>query len=123
MIIHRGEAWQSAQVEAALSEADAGDFVPEKDMAAKLNQLGKRKKAEADGWAQDNHEAIQELNRMVEERGLFSDGLFKIEQIMERVRKGEEVLHSLDDVERELSLDGEPAEFGKNRTLRFSGHP
>ena len=105
MIIHRGEAWQSAQVEAALSEADAGDFVPEKDMVAKLNQLGKRKKAEADGWAQDNHEAIQELNRMVEERGLFSDGLFKIEQIMERVRKGEEVLHSLDDVERELSRD------------------
>ncbi|CAM6869476.1 Transposase [Escherichia coli] len=24
---------------------------------------------------------------------------------------------------RELSLYGEPAEFGKNRTLRFSGHP
>jgi post-segregation antitoxin (ccd killing protein) len=40
--------------------------------------LGKRKKAEADGWAQDNHEAIQELNRMVEERGLFSDGLFNL---------------------------------------------
>ncbi len=100
------EAWQSEQVEVALSEADAGDFVPEKDMAAKLNQLGKRKKAETDGWAQDNREAIQELNRMVEERGLFSDGLFQAEQIMERVRKGEEVLHSLDDVERDLGLDG-----------------
>lgn len=34
MIIHRGEAWQSAQVEAALSEADAGDFVPEKDLTS-----------------------------------------------------------------------------------------
>ncbi len=22
-----------------------------------------------------------------------------------------------------MLLDGEPAEFGKNRTLRFSGHP
>lgn len=64
------EAWQSEQVEAALSEADAGDFMPEKDMAAKLNQL------------------------------------VKAEQIMERVRKGEEVLRSLDDVERELGLDG-----------------
>ena len=102
MIIHRGEAWQSAQVEAALSEADAGDFVPEKIWRRSSISWASGKKAEADGWAQDNHEAIQELNRMVEERGLFSDGLFKIEQIMERVRKGEEVLHSLDDVEREL---------------------
>ncbi|TRL88681.1 hypothetical protein FNL65_34215, partial [Pseudomonas aeruginosa] len=25
--------------------------------------------------------------------------------------------------ERQLPLPGEPAEFGKNRTLRFSGHP
>lgn len=99
------EAWQNAQVEAALSEADAGDFLPEKDMAEKLNQLGKRNKVEMDGWAQENHEAIQELNRMVEEQGLLSDDLSKAEQIMERVRKGEEVLHSLDDVERELSLD------------------
>jgi hypothetical protein len=27
------------------------------------------------------------------------------------------------DYERALALIGEPAEFGKNRTLRFSGHP
>ncbi|MGN5064905.1 type II toxin-antitoxin system CcdA family antitoxin [Aeromonas sp. 6P] len=100
------EAWQGEQVEAALSEADVGDFLPEKEMAEKLNQLGKRNKVEMDGWAQENYEAIQELNRMVEERGLFSDGLSKVEQTMERVRKGEEVLHSLDDVERELGLDG-----------------
>ena len=99
------EAWQGTQVEAALSEADAGDFLPEKEMAEKLNQLGKRNKVEMDGWAQENHEAIQELNRIVEEHGLLSDDLSKAEQIMERVRKGEEVLHSLDDVERELSLD------------------
>ena len=99
------EAWQGTQVEAALSEADAGDFLPEKEMAEKLNQLGKRNKVEMDGWAQENHEAIQELNRIVEEHGLLSDDLSKAEQIMERVRKGEEALHSLDDVERELSLD------------------
>lgn len=99
------EAWQGTQVEAALSEADAGDFLPEKEMAEKLNQLGKRNKVEMDGWAQENHEAIQELNRIVEEHGLLSDDLSKAEQIMEIVRKGEEVLHSLDDVERELSLD------------------
>ncbi|MDH0939227.1 type II toxin-antitoxin system CcdA family antitoxin [Aeromonas caviae] len=99
------EAWQGAQVEAALSEADAGDFLPEKEMAEKLNQLGKRNKVEMDGWAQENHEAIQELNRIVEEHGLLSDDLSKAEQIMERVCKGEEVLHSLDDVERELSRD------------------
>nr|QIS34962.1 hypothetical protein [Serratia marcescens]QIS35074.1 hypothetical protein [Klebsiella pneumoniae] len=24
---------------------------------------------------------------------------------------------------RFIRVDGEPAEFGKNRTLRFSGHP
>lgn len=67
------ESWQRSQVEAALIEADAGDFVPEKEMAAKFNRLGKRKKAETDGWARDNYEAIQELNRIVEDRGLFSD--------------------------------------------------
>jgi len=50
------EAWQGTQVEAALSEADAGDFLPEKEMAEKLNQLGKRNKVEMDGWAQENHE-------------------------------------------------------------------
>jgi RHH-type transcriptional regulator, rel operon repressor / antitoxin RelB len=33
------EAWQLAQIEAALSEADAGDFMPEKEMVAKFNQL------------------------------------------------------------------------------------
>ena len=26
-------------------------------------------------------------------------------------------------VKRQSGGDGEPAEFGKNRTLRFSGHP
>ncbi|RWT68769.1 hypothetical protein DN604_23105, partial [Aeromonas caviae] len=54
-------------------------------MAAKFNQLGQRKNAEADRWKLENHEAIQELNRIVEERGLFSDGLFDVEQVMERV--------------------------------------
>lgn len=34
------EAWQIAQIEAALFEADAGDFVPEKEMAAKFNRWG-----------------------------------------------------------------------------------
>lgn len=34
------EAWQIAQIEAALSEADAGDFVPEVEMAAKFNRWG-----------------------------------------------------------------------------------
>lgn len=33
------EAWQGAQVEAALMEADAGDFVLEKDMLAKFYRL------------------------------------------------------------------------------------
>ncbi len=101
------EAWQNLEVEAALSEANVGDFVPEKEMAAKFNQLGQRKNAEADRWKRENNEAIQELNRMVEERGLFSDELLKVEKIMERVRKGEEKLFSLEDVERELGLDGE----------------
>ena len=32
------EAWQIAEVEAALREADAGDFVPEKEMMAKFNR-------------------------------------------------------------------------------------
>lgn len=32
------EAWQVAEVEAALCEADAGDFVPEKEMMAKFNR-------------------------------------------------------------------------------------
>ena len=34
------EAWQITEVEAALREADAGDFVPEKEMMAKFNQWG-----------------------------------------------------------------------------------
>ena len=34
------EAWQIAEVEAALREADAGDFVPEKEMMVKFNRLG-----------------------------------------------------------------------------------
>ena len=34
------EAWQIAEVEAALREADAGDFVPEKEMMAKFNRGG-----------------------------------------------------------------------------------
>jgi predicted transcriptional regulator len=34
------EAWQVAEVEAALCEADAGDFVPEKEMMAKFNRWG-----------------------------------------------------------------------------------
>ena len=32
------EAWQIAEVEAALLEADADDFVPEKEMMAKFNR-------------------------------------------------------------------------------------
>lgn len=32
------EAWQITEVEAALREADAGDFVPEKEMMAKFNR-------------------------------------------------------------------------------------
>ncbi len=61
------EAWERSHIEAALSEADTGDFLPEKEMAAKFNQLGQRKNAEADRWKLENHEAIQELNRIVEE--------------------------------------------------------
>ena len=34
------EAWQIAQIEAALIEADSGDFVPEKEMAAKFSRWG-----------------------------------------------------------------------------------
>ena len=34
------EAWQIAEVEAALREADAGDFVPEKEMTAKFTRWG-----------------------------------------------------------------------------------
>ena len=34
------EAWQITEVEAALREADAGDFVPEKEMMAKFNRWG-----------------------------------------------------------------------------------
>ncbi|WP_270806694.1 type II toxin-antitoxin system RelB family antitoxin [Aeromonas sp. QDB62] len=34
------EAWQIAEVEAALREANAGDFVPEKEMMAKFNRWG-----------------------------------------------------------------------------------
>jgi RHH-type rel operon transcriptional repressor/antitoxin RelB len=34
------EAWQISEVEAALREADSGDFVPEKEMMAKFNQWG-----------------------------------------------------------------------------------
>ncbi len=34
------EAWQIAQIEAALSEANVGDFVPETEMAAKFNRWG-----------------------------------------------------------------------------------
>ena len=34
------EAWQITEVEAALREADAGDFVSEKEMMAKFNRLG-----------------------------------------------------------------------------------
>ena len=34
------EALQITEVEAALREADAGDFVPEKEMMAKFNRLG-----------------------------------------------------------------------------------
>lgn len=92
------EAWQIAQIEAALSEADAGDFVPETEMAAKFNR------AEDEGLS---HEKIQELNRITEDHRLLSDDWKEAEQIMERVNKGEEVLYSLSDVERELGLDGD----------------
>ncbi|MEH8173502.1 CopG family ribbon-helix-helix protein [Aeromonas veronii] len=34
------EAWQIAEVETALREADTGDFVPEKEMMAKFNRWG-----------------------------------------------------------------------------------
>jgi RHH-type rel operon transcriptional repressor/antitoxin RelB len=34
------EAWQITEVEAALHEADAGDFVSEKEMMAKFNRWG-----------------------------------------------------------------------------------
>lgn len=34
------EAWQITEVEAALREANAGDFVPEKEMMAKFNRWG-----------------------------------------------------------------------------------
>ena len=34
------EAWQIAQIEAALIEADSGDFVPAKEMAAKFSRWG-----------------------------------------------------------------------------------
>ena len=34
------EAWQISEVEAALREADAGDFVSEKEMMAKFNRWG-----------------------------------------------------------------------------------
>ena len=34
------EAWQITEVEAALREADAGDFVPGKEMMAKFNRWG-----------------------------------------------------------------------------------
>jgi predicted transcriptional regulator len=34
------EAWQITEVEAALREADAGDFVSEKEMRAKFNRWG-----------------------------------------------------------------------------------
>mgnify|MGYP003539419888 FL=1 len=34
------EAWQITEVEAALREADAGDFVPEKEMMAKFKRWG-----------------------------------------------------------------------------------
>ncbi|WP_232300579.1 CopG family ribbon-helix-helix protein [Aeromonas simiae] len=34
------EAWQITEVEAALREADAGDFVSEKEMMAKFNRWG-----------------------------------------------------------------------------------
>ena len=34
------EAWQITEVEAALREADAGDFEPEKEMMAKFNRWG-----------------------------------------------------------------------------------
>ena len=50
------EAWERSHIEAALSEADTGDFLPEKEMAAKFNQLGQRKNAEADRWKLENHD-------------------------------------------------------------------
>ena len=34
------EAWQITEVESALREADAGDFVSEKEMMAKFNRWG-----------------------------------------------------------------------------------
>ena len=34
------EAWQISQIEAALIEADSGDFVPKKEMAAKFSRWG-----------------------------------------------------------------------------------
>ena len=34
------EAWQITEVEAALREANAGDFVPEKEMMAQFNRWG-----------------------------------------------------------------------------------
>jgi len=34
------EAWQIAEIEMALKEADAGDFVPDEEMNAKFKQWG-----------------------------------------------------------------------------------
>lgn len=34
------EAWQITEIEAAIREADAGDFVPENEMAAKFQRWG-----------------------------------------------------------------------------------
>lgn len=78
----------SAHIEAALSEADTGDFCRKRD-GSEVQSVGPAEKREADRWKLENHEAIQELNRIVEERGLFSDGLFDVEQVMERVSNGE----------------------------------
>ncbi len=42
-----------------------------------------------------------------------------IKEIRERIGS----LDVRDNIERRAYEIGEPAEFGKNRTLRFSGHP
>jgi predicted transcriptional regulator len=34
------EAWQITEIEAAIREADAGDFVPENEMVAKFQRWG-----------------------------------------------------------------------------------
>ncbi|MGP2004609.1 MULTISPECIES: hypothetical protein [Citrobacter freundii complex] len=42
---------------------------------------------------------------------------------MNGIQKVVDELEAFEQSIRHLPLAGEPAEFGKNRTLRFSGHP